>query len=135
MFFFFLKFFFIFFFDDFEGLLFSVLLVPFEELVAFCLFVELEDEGDFGLELLKKGGESGGTGAGEEFVLFVSVAVSLFDRVDFVKAFFFNFLKLDMMKTFPELLLKSLQLSIQLINHLLIIIKHLGLLNLILLSK
>jgi hypothetical protein len=135
LFFFFLNFFFIFFFDDFEGLFFSILLVSFEELIAFGLFVELEDEGDFGLELLKKGVESGGTGAGEEFVLFVGVAVSLFDRVDFVKAFLLYLLELDMMKTFPEVSLKCLQFSIQLINQLLIIIEHLGLLNLVLLSK
>jgi hypothetical protein len=135
LFFFFLYFFYIFFIDDFEGLLFGVVFVPFEELIAFGLFVELEDEGDFGLELLEEGGESSGTGVGEDFVLFVGVAVGLFDRVDFVKALFLYLLELDMMKTFPEFLLEGLQLSSKLINKLLVVIEHLGLLNLVLLCE
>ena len=40
-----------------------------------------------------------------------------------------------MMKTFPELFLEGLELSSKLINQLLVVIEHLGLLNLVLLCE
>ncbi len=109
--------------------------ISFEEFIPFGLFVELEDEGDFGLEVLEEGGESFGAGSGEVLIFVMGVAVGLLNLVDFVKAHFLNLIKLDMVETFPELLLKPLQFSIELIDKFLIIIEHLRLLNLVLLPQ
>lgn len=71
--------------NNFEGLSLSVLFISFDELVSFGLFVELEDGGDFGLEVLEEGSEGLWAGGGEVFVVLVGLAVGLLDLVDFLE--------------------------------------------------
>ena len=94
----------------------------------------MEDKGYFGLEVLDEGIEGFGTGGCKFFIFLVHFSICEFNLIDFLKAFFLNIFKLDMMETFPEIFLECLKLGIKFVNKFLIIIKNLSLLNFIFLS-